>query len=348
MNADNKFWDKPAKPLDAVCREQARTRQGELTKPAGSLGRLEELAIFMATAQERDRPVADRVTIAVFVADHGIAIEGVSAFPQAVTAQMVSNLAQGGAAISVIAGTLQANLDIINLGTVFEAPSLSNVRHAVIAKGTASFLRGPAMTGEQFDHAIAVTRAQANGSHLFIGGEVGITNTTSAAAVACALLNESPARLAGPGTGLDDDGLQHKIRIIERALAHHGTALIDTDAILQALGGFEIVALVGAYINCAQQGIPVLIDGYISAVAALAAERLCPGVKDWFIYGHRSAEPGHVRVLAALDGAPLLMLEMRLGEGSGAATAVPLIRLACALHNGMATFAEAEIADRSS
>lgn len=351
MTTELEFWRKPAMAPDAVCREQARARQAELTKPAGSLGRLEELAIFMAAAQGRNQPVADRVTITVFVADHGIATEGVSAFPQAVTVQMVSNLAQGGAAISVLADSLGASMEIINLGTAAEPPALSNVCTAVIAAGTASFLRGPAMSVDQYRQAMAagrdaVTRAQAQGSHLFIGGEVGIANTTSAAAIACALLNETPARLAGPGTGLDEQGLQRKVRVIEQALAHHGAVLTDTESILQYLGGFEIIALVGAYVNCAQQGIPVMIDGYISSIAALAAERLCPGVKDWFLYGHRSAEPGHARVLAALDGTPLLALDMRLGEGTGAATAVPLIRLACALHNGMATFAEAEVAGR--
>ncbi len=351
MNKQHEFWREPAAVPDESSRERARTRQDELTKPAGSLGRLEELAIFMAAAQGRDRPAVERVNIAVFVADHGIAAAGVSAFPQAVTVQMVSNLAHGGAAISVLAKQLAADMEIVNLGTAVAAPALANVRNAVIAAGTASFLNGPAMTAAQYCQALAAgrdaaARAQAAGSQLFIGGEVGIANTTSAAAVACALLDEAPVRLAGPGTGLDRDGLQHKVDVLEQALARHRGALVDADAILQYLGGFEIVALTGAYIHCAQQGLPVLIDGYISSIAALAAARLCAGADHWFLYGHSSAEPGHARVLAALAGRPLLALDMRLGEGSGAATAVPLLQLACALHNDMATFAEAEVAGR--
>lgn len=351
MNALSDWLQQSVAPFNKDYLEYARSRQVELTKPAGSLGRLEELAIFMAAAQSSERPVLERIDIAVFVADHGIAAEGVSAFPQSVTVQMIGNLANGGAAISVLAKDLGAHFEIINLGTVEDAPSHADVWQQIIARGTDNFLHAPAMSDSQYAEALnagrmAAERALQRDSHLFIGGEVGIANTTSATAIACALLNETAANMAGPGTGLDRRGLAHKIDVLGRALDHHRPELVNTAAVLRCLGGFEIVALTGAYIHCAQYGLPVMIDGFISSVAALAAERLCPDVSSWFIYGHSSAEPGHARVLAALDGSPLLSLGMRLGEGSGAATAVPLLKLACTLHNDMATFAEAEVAGR--
>jgi nicotinate-nucleotide--dimethylbenzimidazole phosphoribosyltransferase len=175
---------------------------------------------------------------------------------------------------------------------------------------------------------------------------MGIANTTAATALACALLNETPRLLAGPGTGLDAAGVAHKAAVIARALERHRGALGKPYEALRCLGGFEIAALVGAYLACAKNGVAVLVDGFISTVAALAAERLCPGTANWFLYAHTSAEPGHVRILAALNAKPLLHLGMRLGEGSGAAVAVPLLRMACTLHNGMATFAEAGVSER--
>jgi nicotinate-nucleotide--dimethylbenzimidazole phosphoribosyltransferase len=175
---------------------------------------------------------------------------------------------------------------------------------------------------------------------------MGIANTTAAAALACALLGLSPQQLAGPGTGLDSSGVQHKAQVIVRALALHATHLNEPQEVLRRLGGFEIAALTGAFTGCAQRGIPVLVDGYIASAAALLAVRINPGVADWLLFAHHSAEPGHTLLLQALSAEPLLNLGMRLGEGSGAAMAVPLIRLACALHNGMATFAEAGVSEK--
>jgi nicotinate-nucleotide--dimethylbenzimidazole phosphoribosyltransferase len=192
--------------------------------------------------------------------------------------------------------------------------------------------------------AAAADRALADGAELFIGGEMGIGNTTAATAVACALLGASPRRLAGPGTGLDAAGVARKAAVIEQGLARHADRLGDPAAVLASVGGFEIAALAGAYVACAQRGLAVLVDGFISSAAALVACRLCAGAEAWLMLSHRSAEPGHAAMLDALGGAALLDLGMRLGEGSGAAVAVPLLRLACALHNGMATFAEADVA----
>lgn len=342
----------PAPPPDTQWAERARQRQAQLTKPPGSLGALEPLVIRLASLQQRECPSVARVHISIFAADHGVAAEGVSAFPQAVTAQMVDNFAAGGAAISVLARQLGASLEVIDLGTVSPSQVTSGVRRERIAPGTANLAREPAMTDVQLMQALgagraAAGRAKAAGAELFIGGEMGIANTTSAAALACALLGASPAMLTGRGTGIDDVQLRHKQAVIERALALHRAAATPLDS-LRCLGGFEIAALVGALIAAVQQRLPVLIDGFIVSVAALVAVRLNRTIRDGLIYAHVSAEAGHQALLDALDARPLLNLGMRLGEGSGAALAVPLLRLACDLHAQMATFAGAGVAVKTS
>ncbi|KEF30031.1 Nicotinate-nucleotide--dimethylbenzimidazole phosphoribosyltransferase [Marinobacter nitratireducens] len=332
--------------------ESALTRQGMLTKPPGSLGRLEELAITLSAQQRTESPAVDKVHISVFAGDHGVCREGISAFPQAVTAQMIANFAHGGAAISVLARQLDAHLEVVNLGTVGDVPPmLSGVVDEIIAPMTGNLASEPAMSPEQVVQAVAAgdraaERAANAGAQLFIGGDMGIGNTTSAAALACALLNRRPDQLAGPGTGLDADGVSHKARVIARALARQE---LETDPLrlLASLGGFEITALAGAYLGAAARGIPVLVDGYIVSVAALAAVKQQPALRHWLHFSHQSAEPGHRLVLDALEADPLLDLGMRLGEGSGAATAVPLLRSACALHNGMASFADAGVSEGS-
>ncbi len=349
MNDVSARFGAPAMETDTAAAEAAAARQAQLTKPAGSLGELETLAVRLAGMQRRERPRVDRVWLSVFAADHGVAARGVSAFPQAVTAQMVANMASGGAAISVLAASTDARLELVNLGTVAPVPAHATIRDAIIAPGTQDFCAGPAMSAEQLDLALgegaaAVERALANGAELFIGGEMGIGNTTAAAAVACALLDAPSARITGPGTGLDADGVVRKRACIEQALALHRHHLSDPAEVLARVGGFDIAALAGAFATCAQRGLPVLVDGFISTAAALAASRLCAGAERWFLFAHRSAEPGHAAMLAALDGRPLLDLGLRLGEASGSVTALPLLRLACDLHDGMATFAEAGVA----
>ena len=339
----------PCAVLDETAREKALARQGQLTKPPGALGRLEDIAVLLAAMQGQERPSVERVQICVFAADHGVAAEGVSAFPQAVTGEMLKNFASGGAAISVLAKTLGAVLEVVNLGTVNDPGDLHNVVRAVIAPMTGNFTVGPAMTGMQLATALQAGRERilvSESIQLFIGGEMGIANTTSASAIACALLDESPQLLSGPGTGLDDKGVAHKADVITRALSLHRLSGTEPLEILRYVGGFEIAALTGAYVSATQKGIPVLVDGFISTVAALLAVRMNPEVRGWLLFGHASAEPGHERVLKALDADPLLRLGMRLGEGSGAAVAVPLLRLACGLHDGMATFAEAAVSGK--
>jgi len=352
MNDASHWWMLPVRDPDVQARAQAAARQQQLTKPPGALGALEDLAVQLAALQQRACPAVERVHIAVFAADHGVADENVSAFPQAVTAQMIDNFAAGGAAISVAARALGATLEVIDLGTVAPSRAASGVRRERIAPSTANLVHGPAMTDAQLCAALAsgraaAQRAHATGAELFIGGEMGIANTTAATALACALLGCAPAALAGPGTGLDAAGVARKAAVIARALAHHAPHCDTPLEALRRLGGFEIAALAGAYLACAQLSLPVLVDGYIATCAALVAVRLQPAARAWLLFAHRSAEPGHAALLAALDARGLLDLGLRLGEGSGAAVAVPLLRLACALHAGMATFADAGVAGRS-
>ena len=348
---NNSWWLNPCKPIDALAYEQAAVRQQQLTKPAGSLGQLESIAVQLAGLQGRIKPSLNQLWIAIFAGDHGVVAEGVSAFPQEVTGQMLHNFVSGGAAISVLARQLGAQLEVVDLGTVTPSLNLPGVRHLNIGAGTQNFVNGPAMTLAQGELALqagrdSVRRAIAAGAELFIGGEMGIGNTTAASAVACALLDCPVAHLVGPGTGLNAAGVSHKVHVIERALALHAAQRGDALLTLFNLGGFEIAALVGAYLACAQEGVAVLVDGFICSVAALVAVRLNPACRDWLLFGHRGAEPGHRHVLEALKAEPLLELGLRLGEGSGAALAVPLLRLACDLHGQMATFAEAAVADR--
>lgn len=345
------WWAKPAATPDRHAADAAHARQQTLTKPPGSLGRLESLAEHLAACQGVVCPKIDTVWISVFAADHGVAEEGVSAFPQVVTGEMVRNFASGGAAISVLARMLGATLDVVNLGTVNDPGEIDGVLRAIIAPSTANVCHAPAMTREQCEAAMRigaerVSRAREAGADLFIGGEMGIANTTAATALACALLGESPVALTGAGTGLDDAGIARKIAVIERALQLHAGAA-DPFERLRCLGGFEIAALAGACIAAAQSRLPVLVDGFIVTAAALAAVRVNPSVRDWLLFSHRSCERGHARLLDALAAEPLLDLGMRLGEGSGAAVAVPLLRTACALHAGMATFAQAGVSEKS-
>lgn len=338
-------------PLDQRAACAAEARQGQLTKPPGSLGRLEALAQRLAAMQGSERPSLERIHISVFAADHGVAAEGVSAFPQEVTVAMIANFAHGGAAISVLAAELGARLEVVDVGALKVPAEMPNVICRRAGAGTANFCEGPAMDAAQLAEALAagreaVARAAADGAQLFIGGEMGIANTTAASAIAAALLRKEPSALAGPGTGLDGTGVSHKAQVIERALARHRDALEDPLEVLRRLGGFEIAALCGAYLSASQQGMPVLIDGFISSVAALVALRLNPAAAPWLLLSHASAEPGHAAVVDAIGEQPLLDLGMRLGEGSGAAVTVPLLRLACALHNNMATFAEAGVAGK--
>jgi nicotinate-nucleotide--dimethylbenzimidazole phosphoribosyltransferase len=336
--------------VSTVHRDAAAMRQGQLTKPTGALGRLETLAIELAGLQHAERPRAQTVPIIVFAGDHGIAAQGVSAYPQAVTIAMMANFAGGGAAISVLARELGCSLEVVDAGTLAEAP-MPDVVTDKPRRGTRDFSKEAAVEATELAFALdcgerAVARAAASQPDLFIFGEMGIGNTTSAAAIAAALLGVSAGGITGLGTGLDASGRDRKARLIDAALAYHRLAGASAEGILAAVGGLEIAAMTGAIIAAAQRRIPILVDGFIVSVAALAASRLNPSCRPYLIFSHRSAEQGHRLVLEALDARALLDLDLRLGEGSGAALALPILRLACALHNGMATFAEAAVPDR--
>ncbi len=329
---------------------QARAHQDQLTKPPGSLGVLEEVAVQLCAMQGSLHPSLDNVAIRVFAADHGVVDEGVSAFPQAVTVEMIRNFAEGGAAISVLAETLGADFAVVNMGTVNPGPVGERILGCEVATGTANFCQTRAMTETQMAAALETgsgiaEQLQRSGCQLFIGGEMGIGSTTTSAALACALLQQEPHALVGRGTGVDPSGLRRKEDVVSRALALHRGALNEPLAILQCLGGFEIAALTGTYLRSAQLGVPSLVDGFICSVAALLAVELNPACRPWLFFSHQSAEAGHARVLESLEARPLLQLDMRLGEGSGAATALPLMRLGCELHNRMATFADAGVSN---
>jgi nicotinate-nucleotide--dimethylbenzimidazole phosphoribosyltransferase len=340
----------PCPAVSAAHRDVATARQAQLTKPAGALGRLETLAIELAGLQYTERPRAGQAPIIVFAGDHGIAAQGVSAYPQEVTIAMMANFAAGGAAISVLARELGSSLEVVDAGTLADAP-MPGVVTDKPRQGTRDFSKETALQPQDLAFALdcgqrAVTRASAAKPDLLILGEMGIGNTTSAAAIAAAMLGISSQEITGLGTGLDAAGRERKASIIDAALAFHDLSAATPAKILRAVGGLEIAAISGAVIAAAQRRIPVLVDGFIVSVAALAAARLNPSCRPYLIFSHRSAEQGHRLVLEALDARPLLDLDLRLGEGSGAALALPILRLACALHNGMATFAEAAVPDR--
>lgn len=336
------------KPLCQTSMQAAVARQASLTKPAGSLGRLEEMAIWLAGCQGKVCPKIERPWISVFAADHGVTEEGVSAFPAVVTQEMVKNFAAGGAAITVLARENGAQFEVVDIGVFNDVAPLPNLISARVAAGSSNFKLQPAMTEAQLQAALtageaAVERALAAGADLFIGGEMGIGNTTAAAAMISRLCNAPLETIVGHGTGINDEQKQHKAKVIQTALDLHRAAMTDAMSVLQHIGGLEIAALTGAYLHCARHGLPMVIDGVISCAAALVACKVAPQAKAWMVFGHQSVEPAQQAVFADLAVEPLIDLQMRLGEGSGAALAIPLIKLACALHAQMATFEQAGV-----
>jgi nicotinate-nucleotide--dimethylbenzimidazole phosphoribosyltransferase len=305
------------------------------TKPRGSLGRLEDLAVRLAVIRGEANPGPQRTAVLLAAADHGVAGRGVSAYPQEVTAQMLANFAAGGAAVCVLARQAGTELRVCDRG---------------VGAGTADLAEGPAMTRAEAEREIAAGReAVAELAAAKVGivalGEMGIGNTTSAAALAAAFLPAEPAATCGRGTGVDDEGLSLKIETVKRALAVNAALLTDPLDTLAALGGFEIAFLAGAAIEAAERGLVVLLDGFITGAAALAADRIAPGTRDAMVAAHRSPEPGHRLVLEALGLEPLLDLRLRLGEGSGAVLALPLLHSALAILDEMATFDSAGVTD---
>ncbi|MDC4351496.1 nicotinate-nucleotide--dimethylbenzimidazole phosphoribosyltransferase [Acinetobacter baumannii] len=343
------WWLESVKQPNLDAKQQAEQHQLQLTKPTGALGDLEQIAITLASLQSNAHPQVSHPWIAIFAGDHGVVEENISAYPQAVTRQMLQNFTTGGAAISVIAKYHQAHLQVIDCGTVGEAYEYAGVERHCIRAGTANFAKQAAMNADECRAALelgkkSVDTAKANRADIYIAGEMGIGNTCSASALACLLLNDTAEQLTGVGTGIGADQLRHKIEVIEKAIElHHKHVIGDVFKTLCAVGGLEIAAIVGAYIRCAQVGLPVIVDGFISSVAALCAVRMNPQVSDWMLFGHQSAEYGHRRILQELNADPILKMNLRLGEGSGAGAALALVKMACALHNQMATFTQAAV-----
>jgi nicotinate-nucleotide--dimethylbenzimidazole phosphoribosyltransferase len=336
------------RPVDPQWISRARARQLELTKPPGSLGRLEEVANRLAAIQGTLAPSADRARVVLFAADHGVCAEGVNPYPQAVTAQMVANFLRGGAAINALARSAGVELEIVDAGVAHDIPLTEGLIRRPVGRGTANFCAGPAMTEEQAVAALLLGVERSEGAADLLGmGEMGIANTTAASAVAAALTGADPAALIGRGTGADDACMARKRSAVERALALHGPHLHGPLDILQRLGGFEIGAIAGLCLGAAARRCAVLVDGFIATAAAALAVRFQPAVRDYLIPAHRSTEPGHAPLLEIIGHRPLLDLEMRLGEGTGAAVAVPVVRAAVAAFCGMATFASAGVAEAS-
>ncbi|NUG23721.1 nicotinate-nucleotide--dimethylbenzimidazole phosphoribosyltransferase [Acinetobacter lactucae] len=343
------WWLQCVQQPDLDAKQQAEQHQLQLTKPTGALGDLELIAVKLASLQSTDHPQVSHPWITVFAGDHGVVEENISAYPQAVTRQMLQNFTTGGAAISVIAKYHQAHLQVIDCGTVGEAYEYAGVERHCIRAGTANFAKQAAMSADECRAALelgkkSVDTAKAEGVDIYIAGEMGIGNTCSASALACLLLNDTAEQLTGVGTGIGADQLRHKIEVIEKAIElHHKHVVGDVFKTLCAVGGLEIAAIVGAYIRCAQVGLPIIVDGFISSVAALCAVRMNPKLRDWMLFGHQSAEYGHQRILQELNAEPILKMNLRLGEGSGAGTALSLVKMACVLHNQMATFEQAAV-----
>lgn len=336
--------------LDATAMAAARARQTQLTKPPGSLGRLEELAIWLAGVQglEAPRPLQHRAAL-VLAADHGVTAQGVSAYPSAVTGQMVRNFAAGGAAINVLARGAGTRVVIADLGVAADLSDVPGLRHYSIGLGTHDMTVGPAMRPEQARAAIEagitiIAEEAQQGLDIVCTGDMGIGNTTASAAITAAITGASPSAVTGRGTGLTNMALQHKTEVVTAALALHRPDSADGMQVLACVGGFELGGLAGVILGAAARRIPVVLDGYIAGAAALLAVTLCPAARAFLVAGHQSVEPGHAIVLAHLGLAPLLNLELRLGEGTGAVLALPLLDAALALHAGMASFSDAGVA----
>lgn len=336
---------------DPVWLERAWERLDSLTKPPRSLGRLEALAARMAAAQGTDRPRTDPSAIVLFAGDHGVVEEGVSAWPSEVTQQMMANFVAGGAAINQLAGQSNSRLVLVDVGVKGDTSSLTGVLQHKIRPGTRNLAKEPAMTREEAAEAFLVgarlARHLASDDVRVIGiGEMGIGNSTVAAALVAAYTNVPTNRVVGRGTGVDDAGFARKTAVVNRALALHKPDRSDPLGTLAALGGFELAAMAGVLVGGASAGTCVVTDGFIASAAALAATMLCPACRPYVFGSHRSMEPGHQVSLVALGLEPYLELEMCLGEGTGAALGIGILGAACAMMNGMATFAEAGVSDK--
>jgi nicotinate-nucleotide--dimethylbenzimidazole phosphoribosyltransferase len=339
------------RPLDQAAMQEARLRQDTLTKPQGSLGRLEELSMQLAGITGKPIPEIKDKVIITMAGDHGVTAEGVSAYPQEVTPQMVVNFLSGGAAINVLARHIQARVVIVDMGVASDIPAGEKLMVKKIAYGTANMTRGPAMRREQAVESILsgieiVEAEVVRGLDIVGTGDMGIGNTTPSAAIACALMGQSPREIAGRGTGVDDAGLERKVNAIEQALSVNQPSPKDGLDVLAKVGGFEIGGLAGVMIGAAANRKPVMVDGFISTAAAMIAVSIAPQCRDYLIAAHRSKEHGHGLMLDWLGLKPLFDLDLRLGEGTGAALGISMAEAACKILAEMATFGEAGVSEK--
>ena len=341
-------------PLDPAAMTDTAAILDALTKPPGSLGRLEDLAVQLAGITAIPRPTLRTRAIVVAAADHGVARQGVSAYPAEITTQMVGNFLAGGAAINTLGAMVGASVTVIDVGVAGSIPDAPEGGHgarlirARVRPGTADMTTAAAMSRAEALRAIAVGLAasrslRADGVELIAVGEMGIGNTTAASAITAAMTGLAPQRVTGHGTGIDEATHEHKVEVVARALDRHRPDAADPIGVLAAVGGLEIGALVGVMIGAVAHRIPVVLDGFITGAAALLAVGLAPAISARLIAGHRSVEPGHAIVLERLGLRPILELDLRLGEGTGAALAITVIDAAIALRDGMATFGSARI-----
>lgn len=338
-------------PLDETSMAAARARQDLLTKPQGSLGRLEALSIQLAGITGQPRPRLPRKAVIVMAGDHGVVRNGVSAYPSEVTPQMVLNFLAGGAAINVLARQAAARVTVVDVGVNYDFAVVDGLVHRKVAYGAADFTRTPALTAAQADAALQVgldvVEAEiAAGLDLLATGDMGIGNTTPSAAIVAALSGRPVASVTGRGTGVDTAGLARKVAAIEAALALHRPDPADAFDVLCKVGGLEIAGLAGTIIGAASHRIPVVIDGFISGAAALIAVGLAPAARAYIVPSHRSVEIGHTAIFELLGTQPLFDLDLRLGEGTGAVLAFHLVEAACRILDEMATFAEAGVTGR--
>jgi nicotinate-nucleotide--dimethylbenzimidazole phosphoribosyltransferase len=338
-------------PLDIEAMEVARARQNDLTKPRGSLGRLEEISIQLAGITAEPVPEIEHKVVIVMAGDHGVVADGVSAYPSEVTPQMVLNFLMGGAAINVLSRHTGARVVIVDMGVAVEMESHPDLIVKKVALGTENISQGPAMTHEQAMQAVEsgadVVKDEINkGLDILAIGDMGIGNTTPSAAIAASLLGSSIEEIVGRGTGVDDAGLQRKINAVKRALETNQPDAKDGLDVLAKVGGFEIAGLVGAILTAASHRKPVVIDGFISTAAAMIAVNLAPQARDYLFSAHRSQELGHQLMLEWLGFEPLLDLQMRLGEGTGAVLATSIIEAASKILSEMVTFSEAGVSDK--
>lgn len=340
-------------PVDQDCLSRTQGRLDRLTKPVGSLGRLEELAACYVAITGEERPSIPRAAVFTFAADHGVVTERVSAYPSAVTAQMVLNFLRGGAGVNVLAAHVGAEVRVVDIGVAHEFGPLSGLIHRKVAHGTKNFLREPAMTREQAIRALEVgvtlAREAVNGGIGLIGtGDMGIGNTTASAAITAVMTGEPVSAVTGRGTGIDEAGLARKVAVIEQALNNRRPDAADPLDVLAKVGGLEIAGLAGLILGGAACRRPVILDGFISGAAALIAAGLVPRCREYLIASHLSVERGHQAVYTKLGLRPLLDLDLRLGEGTGACLGISLVHAAIKVLTGMATFDEAGVSERLS